>query len=38
MMQRPNNRFDPSLRSGLGCAQETGVLPQLAVKVQDANG
>jgi hypothetical protein len=38
LMQRPNNRFDPSLRSGLDCAQETGVLPDLVVEVQDASG
>ncbi len=38
LMQRPNNRFDPSLRSGLAHAQETGVLPDLVVEVQDASG
>ncbi len=38
LMQRPNTRFDPSLRSGLDYAQDTGVPPDLVGKIQDASG
>jgi hypothetical protein len=38
LMQRPTTVLILRYRSGLDCAQETGVLPQLAVKVQDASG
>lgn len=38
LMQRPNNRFDPSLRSGLDHTQDTGAPPLFVGQVEDTSG